>query len=66
MNNAKGGLMTYKDMLKLVDDICPACGNDLDTGYECNGCGKDYIEISEEIEKLRLAISKSMTAVNGT
>jgi hypothetical protein len=54
--------MTYEDMLKLVDDICPACDNDLDTGYECNGCGKDYIEISEEIEKLRLAISKFTTA----
>lgn len=23
------------------DDICPKCGGDLDTGWECNTCGYD-------------------------
>lgn len=22
---------------------CPACGHDLDTGYECNYCGLDWL-----------------------
>ena len=22
-------------------DVCPDCGNDLDTGWECNTCGYD-------------------------
>lgn len=23
------------------DDICPECGDELDTGFECNNCGYD-------------------------
>ena len=22
-------------------DVCPECGGELDTGWECNGCGYD-------------------------
>ncbi len=57
--------MTHADILKLADDICPECGKDLDTGYECNGCGKDYIHLSVEIEKLRLKIIKFTTSPDG-
>ena len=24
--------------------FCPFCGDDLDTGWECNGCGQDWME----------------------
>lgn len=23
---------------------CPACGGSIDTGYECNRCGRDWLE----------------------
>lgn len=23
------------------EDLCPECGDELDTGWECNGCGYD-------------------------
>lgn len=28
---------------RLCHDLCPKCGNDLDTGWECNTCGYDAI-----------------------
>jgi hypothetical protein len=28
---------------KVASDICPACGGDLDTGWECTRCGYDAI-----------------------
>jgi hypothetical protein len=24
-------------------DHCPSCGRELDTGWECNGCGLDWM-----------------------
>jgi len=54
--------MKHDDMLKLANDICPECGEDIDTGYECNGCGKDYVQLSGKIEKVRLTISKFTTS----
>lgn len=26
---------------------CPACGGSIDTGYECNQCGRDWLEFHE-------------------
>ena len=26
--------------------FCPLCGADLDMGWECNGCGTDWIELA--------------------
>jgi hypothetical protein len=26
--------------------FCPYCGDELDTGWECNGCGQDWIELA--------------------
>ena len=26
-------------------EYCPACSDDLDTGWECNGCGIDWMRI---------------------
>ena len=54
-------MMAHQDMIKLANDICPACGADLDTGYECNVCSKDYAQRSVEIERVRLLISKFTT-----
>lgn len=31
---------------KVNKDICPKCGGELDTGWECNDCGFDAIEIA--------------------
>lgn len=31
-------------------DACPECGGELDTGFECNGCGRDF-----QAEALRIA-----------
>lgn len=30
-------------MKRPVFDYCATCGGDLDTGWECNGCGQDWI-----------------------
>ena len=30
-----------ESILKVVQDICPKCGGELDTGWECNDCGGD-------------------------
>lgn len=27
-------------------DICPECGGSLDTGFECNDCGFDAMELA--------------------
>lgn len=36
-------------------DMCPACiTGELDTGYECNNCGFDAIEISKRMAELGL------------
>lgn len=29
------------DIAKAEDDICPKCGGNLDTGWECTKCGYD-------------------------
>lgn len=29
------------DIEKARQDICPKCGGELDTGWECNDCGCD-------------------------
>ena len=26
---------------KVKNDVCPKCGGELDTGWECNSCGYD-------------------------
>jgi hypothetical protein len=28
-------------LAKIAEDICPECGGELDTGWECNKCGFD-------------------------
>lgn len=41
----------YEQQLKeweaVNDDRCPDCGADLDTGWECNGCGKDWFTVAQ-------------------
>jgi hypothetical protein len=32
---------------KVARDICPKCGGELDTGWECNDCGFDAIGFVE-------------------
>lgn len=51
----------------LADDYCPDCAKELDTGYECNGCGKDWLpeiqelyrkyDVEENVVDLRIAIN---------
>lgn len=42
--------LTNEQAERLInDDICPVCGKDLDTGYECTGCGKDWRETVEAL-----------------
>ncbi len=34
------------------DDICPECGGELDTGWECNDCGFDASDLAySEVER---------------
>lgn len=35
---------------KVKNDICPECDGSLDTGWECNQCNKDWIEIGQSEE----------------
>lgn len=37
---------------------CPACGGQLDTGWECNDCGSDWRELAYPVEQ-RLADAKA-------
>lgn len=32
---------------KVAQDLCPKCGGELDTGWECNDCGFDAIGFVE-------------------
>lgn len=34
----------------VMDDVCPRCLGELDTGYECNDCGFDAITIVAYID----------------
>lgn len=41
------------------EDICPECGGDLDTGWECNDCGYDakpeaYTDLDRARDKRKL------------
>lgn len=50
-SNKKPALPTTGDAFKVIPfdpvkrkvakDICPKCGGELDTGWECNDCGYD-------------------------
>lgn len=31
----------FKDVDLVEQDVCPQCGGELDTGWECNECGFD-------------------------
>ena len=30
------------DTTQMLWDYCPSCGGELDTGFECNSCGRDW------------------------
>jgi hypothetical protein len=34
-------------ILTALDDKCPACGGELDTGHECNACNFDALPMIE-------------------
>lgn len=47
---------------------CPACGGPIDTGYECNVCGRDWLEyhqtttaIRAEVEGLKQGLPENHT-----
>jgi hypothetical protein len=31
-----------RDLDMILEDICPLCQGELDTGFECNDCGADH------------------------
>ena len=31
---------------RVKNDACPVCGGELDTGWECNVCGRDWREMA--------------------
>jgi tRNA(Ile2) C34 agmatinyltransferase TiaS len=31
-----------------MQDICPECGGELDTGWECNSCGFDALPLVQK------------------
>lgn len=53
----------------LASDYCPDCAKELDTGYECNGCGKDWLDevhalyrkygVEENVVDLRISVNKA-------
>lgn len=44
------------DLLAVAQDQCPVCGGELDTGWECNDCGKDcqplLVMVRDEMSKV--------------
>ena len=54
-------LLTYPVQNKTVrqaiirqHDLCPECGGELDTGWECNDCGFDASDIAYTEEERRI------------
>lgn len=41
---------TFEEKCTAVD-MCPKCGGELDTGWECNLCGYDAMPIAQRIEE---------------
>lgn len=48
---------------------CPACGGSIDVGYECNKCGRDWLEwvqtratLREQLAQAREALKAVITA----
>ena len=39
----------------IIEDICPICGGELDTGFECNDCEYDA---GDELEKYLELVSQ--------
>src|SRR3990167_9573184 len=64
MNKNYDGPGIDTDILHLMEDRCPECGAELDTGYECNGCGKDYIDRVDEITAARERCGKQKAEKN--
>ncbi len=52
-------------MIKSSDwSYCPACGGEIDTGYECNKCGRDWYEwhetrssMQQKMQQLKIALT---------
>lgn len=44
--------ITSLDKALVEDDICPKCLGELDTGWECNECDFDAIEIVNLIDRV--------------
>lgn len=42
------------DILIVLQNKCPTCGGDLDTGYECNSCGFDGLPLIQRREACEL------------
>lgn len=38
----EGGGQGSEERRDMAFDYCPSCGGDLDTGWECNKCGRDW------------------------
>lgn len=47
-------------MTRKSDDwsYCPACGGEIDTGYECNKCGRDWLEWHQTRDEQRAEIAR--------
>lgn len=48
----------FKEALS-ADDVCPWCLGELDTGWECNKCGKDARRFVEAVAPCSHPIRKS-------
>jgi hypothetical protein len=44
---SQGYVMARWRWYRVKNDICPECGGSLDTGWECNKCGRDWIETAQ-------------------
>ena len=41
---------TVNESFSLDDLLCVKCGSELDTGFECNGCGFDMLPYVERLQ----------------
>lgn len=47
----------------IANDRCPLCMADLDTGFECNGCGFDAMPLAQTFGQDRLQKARMPVAV---
>lgn len=56
---------TERRELLIENDVCPECGGELDTGWECNLCGFDALPEQERIPQIDPVVTAAIADLEG-